>query len=68
MNEHKANMIMKVYQKAIEIFGSEEKSEKWLNTSNTALGGITPVQAMSSVSGVESVMDILGRIEYGVYS
>lgn len=68
MNDSKTNMTIKAYQKAIEIFGSEEKSEKWLNTSNTALGGITPVQAMSSTSGVESVMDILGRIEYGVYS
>lgn len=60
--------LMRAHRKATEIFGSEENSVKWLKTPNAALGGITPVQAMSSRFGAEEVMDILGRIEYGVYS
>ena len=60
--------LMRAYKRASEIFGSEENAVKWLKTSNSVLGGITPVQALSSRFGAEEVMDILGRIEYGVYS
>ena len=60
--------LMRAYSKATEIFGSEENAVKWLKTPNKVLDGITPVQAMSSRFGAEEVMDILGRIEYGVYS
>ena len=60
--------LMRAYQKATEIFGEEKKAVKWLKTPNTVLGGISPVQALNSRFGAEEVMDILGRIEYGVYS
>ena len=60
--------LMRAHATATEIFGSEEASVKWLKTPNKVLGGITPVQAMSSRFGVEEVMDMLGRIQYGVYS
>ena len=60
--------LMRAYKRATEIFGSEENAVKWLKTTNSVLGGITPVQALSSRFGAEEVMDILGRIEYGVYS
>ena len=60
--------LMRAYKRASEIFGSGENAVKWLKTSNSVLGGITPVQALSSRFGAEEVMDILGRIEYGVYS
>ena len=60
--------LMRAHEKATEIFGSEESAVKWLKTPNSALGDITPVQALSSRFGAEEVMDILGRIEFGVYS
>ncbi len=60
--------LMRALSKATEIFGSEENAVKWLKTPNQVLDGMTPVQAMSSRFGAEEVMDILGRIEYGVYS
>lgn len=60
--------LMRAYSKATEIFGSEEMAVRWLKASNSVLGGISPVQAMSSRFGAEEVMDILGRMEYGVYS
>ena len=60
--------LMRAYSKATEIFGSEKNAVKWLKTPNKVLDGITPVQAMSSRFGAEEVMDILGRLEYGVYS
>lgn len=60
--------LMRAYEKAKEIFGSQENAVKWLKSPNNVLGGITPVQTMSSRFGAEEVMDILGRIEYGVFS
>ena len=60
--------LMRAYSKATEIFGSEETAVRWLKESNRALGGISPVQAMSSRFGAEEVMNMLGRMEYGVYS
>ncbi len=60
--------LMRAYEKAKDIFGSQETAVKWLKSPNTVLGGITPVQAISSRFGAEEVMDILGRIEYGVFS
>ncbi len=60
--------LMRAYSKASEIFGSQENAVKWLKTPNSVLGNITPVQALSSRFGAEEVMDMLGRIEYGVYS
>ena len=60
--------LMRAYSKACEIFGSQENAVKWLKSPNSVLGNITPVQALSSRFGAEEVMDMLGRIEYGVYS
>ena len=60
--------LMRAYERAAFIFGSEEKAVAWLKKPNALLDGESPVQAMSSRFGAEEVMDILGRIEYGVYS
>lgn len=60
--------LMRAYSKATEIFGNKDSAVKWLKMPNNILGGITPVQAMSSRFGAEEVMDILGRMEYGIYS
>ncbi|MBQ7159406.1 MAG: DUF2384 domain-containing protein [Treponema sp.] len=60
--------LMRAYSRAIEIFGSEDNAVAWLKTPNAILNNLTPVQALSSRFGAEEVMDMLGRIEYGVYS
>lgn len=60
--------LMRAHQKATEVFGSEDASVTWLKKPNVVLGGISPVQALQSRFGAEEVMDMLGRIEYGVYS
>ena len=60
--------LMRALAKATEIFGSEEAAISWLKTPNKLLGGITPVQALSSRFGAEEVMDMLGRVEWGIYS
>ena len=51
-----------------EIFGSQTNFFKWLELPNTALGGIEPKELLEIPNGVSKVRDLLGRIEYGVYS
>lgn len=60
--------IMRTYQRAIEVFESEDTAHKWLKTSLPVLGNQTPLQAVSNRFGAELVLDLLGRIEHGVYS
>lgn len=52
----------------IEVFGEKDIFFKWLNLPNTALGGLEPQELIEIPGGVSKVKDILGRIEYGVYS
>ena len=56
-----------VFLKAKEIFGSHEKAALWLEKPNPDLNGNTPLTLLHSQSGSEQVMDVLTRIEHGVY-
>ena len=51
-----------------EIFGNNDNFFKWLALPNTALGGLEPQDLLEIPGGISKVRDILGRIEYGVYS
>lgn len=51
-----------------ELFGNKDSFFKWLNLPNTALGGMEPQELIEIPGGISKVKDILGRIEYGVYS
>lgn len=43
------------------------KETKWLNSPNEALGGKTPLQEMMiGAEGVEEVLHLLGRLEWGI--
>ncbi|MFI5160127.1 MAG: antitoxin Xre/MbcA/ParS toxin-binding domain-containing protein [Sphingobacteriales bacterium] len=60
--------IAKVVEHAFSVFEDEEKVKKWLNTPNRALNNIKPIDLFYLPTGLGMVDDILGRIEYGVYS
>jgi uncharacterized protein (DUF2384 family) len=50
-------------------FGDSGKAARWLETPNRVLGGLTPIEVASSgVDGLRRVDQILGRIDYGIYS
>jgi putative toxin-antitoxin system antitoxin component (TIGR02293 family) len=51
-----------------EVFGDQEAFFKWLELPNTALGGLEPKELLEIPNGIPKVRDLLGRIEYGVYS
>lgn len=53
---------------AIDVFGDEELARRWLRTPVQALGGDTPASLLDTDVGAEAVLDVLTRIEHGVYS
>lgn len=57
-----------VYSKCVEVFGSKENSISWLKSPVYALGNTRPLDYLDTNAGAEMVMNLLGRIEYGVYS
>jgi putative toxin-antitoxin system antitoxin component (TIGR02293 family) len=60
--------IAKVIQHAYEVFRDPEKIKLWVNRENKALNNNRPVQLFDTLTGLNMVNDILGRIEEGVYS
>lgn len=50
------------------IFQNQADFFKWLQLPNTALGGMEPIELLELPSGVSKVRNLLGRIDYGVYS
>lgn len=60
--------IARVYARAVDVFEDRDTSVKWLKYPSHALGGVTPISCLDNFSGIELVLDELGRIEYGVYA
>jgi putative toxin-antitoxin system antitoxin component (TIGR02293 family) len=57
-----------MYNQGLEVFRSKEKLNAWLNAPNRALGGKIPYEVMDNQFGREEVLNLLGRIQWGVYS
>jgi putative toxin-antitoxin system antitoxin component (TIGR02293 family) len=57
-----------LYAYGIKVFGDSESFNEWMNYSNRALGGKTPLEMIDNQYGREEVKHVIGRIEYGVYS
>ncbi|PVD51577.1 hypothetical protein DC498_14240 [Terrimonas sp.] len=57
-----------IYSYGYEVFEDEESFNQWMFRQNYALGGKTPYEVCNNQFGREEVKNIIGRIEYGVYS
>jgi len=51
-----------------EVFENYSNFHNWLNIPNNALGGLEPKELLDIPNGISKVKELLGRIEYGVYS
>ncbi|ACX95316.1 conserved hypothetical protein [Halothiobacillus neapolitanus c2] len=61
--------VMRVYEAAVNLFeGDTDAAKSWLETPAPALGGTKPGDLLHSETGAVEVMDLITRIEYGVYS
>ena len=57
-----------ILTEATEILGSRSKASSWLHRENRALGGWRPLDMIATEAGYEEVRNVLGRIEWGVWS
>ena len=55
------------FTKAARLFGPEQARE-WMKSPLAALAGETPLRRCDTTLGASEVEDVLGRIDYGVYS
>ena len=60
--------IARVYARAVEVFEDRDNAVQWLKYPSQALGIVTPLSCLDNFSGIELVLDELGRLEYGVYA
>ena len=58
----------KVIVKAHQVFEDEATAIQWLKSPLKVLGGVSPIDLFDTSFGVQMVLDVLGRIEQGVYS
>jgi len=54
--------------KAVTVFGGIAQARQWLNSPQFGLGGAVPLDYAETEPGAREVENLLGRIEYGVYS
>jgi putative toxin-antitoxin system antitoxin component (TIGR02293 family) len=64
----RAVRLMRVYDRAKELFVTHENTRGWFNARLTALGGRTPLDFAQTEPGAREVENLIGRIEHGVYS
>jgi len=57
-----------IYSYGYEVFEDEAKFNEWMFVPNRALGGKAPYDVIDNQFGREEVKNIIGRIDYGVYS
>ncbi len=54
--------------KATHVMESLQNARKWLSAPQAGLGGAVPLDYADTETGAREVEDLLGRMEYGVYS
>ncbi len=64
----KAIQLSAVVAKGLEVFENEPDFHRWLQFENQALGGARPQELLASALGREQVREVLGRIQWGIFS
>jgi putative toxin-antitoxin system antitoxin component (TIGR02293 family) len=54
--------------RAAKVFGDIQDAKQWLNSPQFGLGGAVPLDYAKTEAGAREVENLLGRIEFGVYS
>ena len=54
--------------RAVEVLEGEDAARRWLTRPQYGLGGAVPLDFAETEAGAREVENVLGRIDYGVYS
>jgi putative toxin-antitoxin system antitoxin component (TIGR02293 family) len=58
----------RLLKKAEDVFGGATAAREWLTNKQAGLGNAVPLEFAKTEIGAREVENLLGRIEYGVYS
>jgi putative toxin-antitoxin system antitoxin component (TIGR02293 family) len=64
----KVMRLSRLLEHATKVFGDIERARAWLKFPQRGLGGAVPLDYAETEVGAREVDDLLGRIEYSVYS
>lgn len=64
----RAVRLMRLFERAKQVFGTDENTRGWFNAKLLALGRKTPLEYAQTEPGAREVEDIIGRIEHGIVS
>jgi len=56
----------RLFERAVEVLGSEGKARTWLKKEQWALGGRVPLEIARYEPGAREIKHLLGRIEHGI--
>lgn len=62
----RAARLMRVYDRAKQLFVTEENTLGWFHAKILALGGRTPLEYAQTEPGAREVENVIGRIEHGI--
>jgi putative toxin-antitoxin system antitoxin component (TIGR02293 family) len=71
IDQHESERLVRyqrLLKKADDVFGDAASAREWLNHKQPGLGGAVPLDFARTEIGAREVENLLGRIEYGVYS
>ena len=60
--------LQRLTRRAATVLGGADEGRTWLSTPQRALARRTPFEVASTEVGAETVFQLLGRIEHGVFS
>ena len=60
--------VSRLLARAIEVLGNKERALRWLKAPRSYFGGKPPLDYADTELGCQEVFNLLGRIEYGVFS
>lgn len=57
-----------LYDFGVEVFEDKDDFNTWMQTENSTLGTRKPIEFIDTIFGINEVRNVIGRIQYGVYS
>ena len=57
-----------VHDRCLEVFENPAMCDDWLKSPCRVLGNVTPFSLLETDTGMEAVLNELGRIEHGIIS
>ena len=57
-----------LYSYGFEVFEDKDRFNQWMSKPNKALNGKAPYDLIDNQFGREEVKNLIGRIDYGIYS